>query len=136
MEVTGDPVADYFVLGWAYFRTGTQNPNLYRAMFLDGPVDADDLEMGIETFEHCISVARRCIEGGRFDAQDPEQAATQLWAFLHGVVSLQLAHLLPEDQALQCLSDGGLNLFKSFGDDPRSLGRSFARGRERIFASS
>src|SRR5688572_29989951 len=42
VEVTGDPVADYFVLGWAYFRNGTQDPNLYRAMFLDGPVDAED----------------------------------------------------------------------------------------------
>lgn len=135
VEATGDPVADYLVLGWAYFRTGTQNPNLYRAMFLDGPVDAVDLEMGIETFEQCISAARRCIEGGRFEAQDPVVIATQLWAVMHGIVSLQLAHLLPEEQALVCLSESGLNLFKALGDDPRALGRSFARARERIFAS-
>ena len=135
VEVTGDPVADYFVLGWAYFHMGTQNPNLYRAMFLDGPVDAEDLEMGIETFEQCIGAARRCIDGGRFTERDPVQVATQLWALMHGVVSLQLAHLLPEDQAVQCLSDGGNNLFKAFGDDPRALGRSFARGRERILGS-
>ena len=135
VEATGDPVADYFVLGWAYFRNGTQNPNLYRAMFLDGPIDAEDVGMGIETFEQCVSAVRRCIEAGRFDAQEPVVIATQLWALLHGIVSLVLAHFLPEDQALQCLGDGGINLFKAYGDDPRAVGRSFARGRERMLAS-
>jgi AcrR family transcriptional regulator len=135
VEVTGDPVADYFVLGWAYFRNGTQNPNLYRAMFLDGPVDAEDVGMGVETFEHCLRAAQRCIDAGRFDAQDPLAIATQLWALLHGIVSLVLSHFLQEDQALQCLGDGGVNLFKAYGDDPRAVGRSFTRGRERVLAS-
>jgi hypothetical protein len=108
---------------------------LYRAMFLDGPVDADDAALGIETFEQCITAAQRCIDGGRFDVTDAVSAATQLWALLHGIVSLQLSHLLPPDQALACLTDGGHNLFRAFGDDPRALGRSFARGRERILAT-
>ena len=61
--------------------------------------------------------------------------ATQIWALLHGIVSLVLAHFLPEDQALQCLGDGATNLFRAYGDDPGAVGRSFARSRERILAS-
>jgi AcrR family transcriptional regulator len=134
VERTGDPVADYFVLGWAYYRTGTEEPNLYRAMFLDGPVDAEDAGMGLETFQQCIDNAQRCLDGGRFTSGDALGIATQLWALLHGVVSLQLAHLLDPDAAITCLADGAHQLFRSYGDDPRALGRSFARGRERVLA--
>ena len=135
VDRTGDPVADYFVLGWAYYRSGTEDPNLYRAMFLDGPVDAEDAAMGLDTFQQCIDAAQRCIDAGRFASSDALGLATQLWALLHGIVSLQLAHLLPEDQALLSLAEGGRNLFRSFGDDPRALGRSVARSRERILGS-
>jgi AcrR family transcriptional regulator len=135
VEQTGDPVADYIVLGWAYYANGTQNPNLYRAMFMEGPVDAEDAVAGIDTFEQCIAAARRCIDGGRFTAEDPVQVATEAWAVLHGAVSLELAHLLPSTQAVACLTGASLNLFRAYGDDPRALGRSFARGRERILAS-
>ena len=135
VEHTGDPVADYVVLGWAYYRSGTAEPNLYRAMFLDGPVDAADAAMGIETFEQCITAAQRCLDGGRFTRGEAVGIATQLWALLHGIVSLQLSHLLSGEQALECLTDGGENLFRALGDDPRALGRSYKRGRERILAS-
>jgi AcrR family transcriptional regulator len=135
VEQTGDPVADYLVLGWAYYCNGTQNPNLYRAMFMDGPVDPADQHAGIETFEQCIAAARRCIEGARFAVDDPVQVATELWALLHGVVALELAHLLPAAQALESLSSATRHLFEAFGDDRRALGRSFAEGRERILAT-
>ena len=136
VEHTGDPIADYFVLGWAYYRSGTGEPNLYRAMFLDGPVDAEDAGMGLETFAYCIDAAQRCLDGGRFTSGgDALGIATQLWALLHGIVSLELSHLLPPPQALACLTDGAMHLFRAYGDDPRALGRSFARGRERILAS-
>ena len=135
VERTGDPVADYFVLGWAYYQSGTQEPNLYRAMFLDGPVDAEDAPVGLDTFAQCIDAAQRCIDAGRFTGSDALSIATQLWAMLHGVVSLQLAHLLPEDGALLSLAEGARKLFQAYGDDARALGRSFARGRERILGS-
>lgn len=135
VERTGDPVADYFVLGWAYYLSGTQEPNLYRAMFLDGPVDAEDAEVGLDTFAQCIDAAQRCIDAGRFTVTDSLDVATQLWALLHGVVSLQLSHLLVEEGALLSLAEGARNLFRAYGDDPRALGRSVTRSRERILGS-
>ena len=132
VEATGDPVADFLVLGWAYYTNGTTDPDLYRAMFMDGPVDARDAGAGLDTFEQCVAAAQRCIDGGRFDPADALDLATQAWAMLHGIVSLQLAHLLPADQASAALLASGHNLFRAFGDDPRSLGRSLARAQERI----
>jgi AcrR family transcriptional regulator len=135
VEETRDPVADYLVLGWAYYRTGTEEPNLYRAMFLDGPVDAEDAEMGIETFDQCMAGAQRCLDAHRFRGGDARTVATQMWALLHGIVSLQLSHLLDPNDALSCLIEGGGNLCKALGDDLRALERSGKKGQERILAS-
>ncbi|MGH8917144.1 MAG: TetR/AcrR family transcriptional regulator, partial [Actinomycetes bacterium] len=93
-ERTDDPLADLAALGWAYYASATASPNLYRAMFLEGPVDEADLETGLETFERLVAGVQRCIDAGRFADADATDLATQLWALEHGVVSLQLAHLL------------------------------------------
>jgi AcrR family transcriptional regulator len=132
VETTGDPVADYIVLGWAYYTNATTYPDLYRAMFMDGPVDAEDAGAGLETFAQCVAGVQRCLDGGRFDPADAVELATQTWALLHGIASLQLAHLLSREAALASLRDTALNLFRAFGDDPRALGRSWARAVERI----
>jgi AcrR family transcriptional regulator len=132
VEVTGDPVADYLVLGWAYYTNATTYPDLYRAMFMDGPVDAADADAGLDTFAQCVAGAQRCLDGGRFDRADAVDLATQAWALLHGVASLQLAHLLSTEEAVASLRSATLNLFTAFGDDPRSLGRSMERATKRI----
>jgi AcrR family transcriptional regulator len=133
-EVTasGDPVADLCVLGWAYYRNAMDNPNLYRAMFMEGPVDAADAEVGLETFAQLVTVVQRCIDAGRFSPADAVHLAVQVWATTHGLVTLELAHLLTEDQVLACLAAANRNLFYGFGDDPRAIGGSFARARERF----
>jgi hypothetical protein len=75
---------------------------------------------------------QRCVDAGRFSPADPVHLATQLWAITHGLVTLELAHLLSEDQVLACLAAAISNLLHGFGDDPRAIGRSFARARERM----
>jgi AcrR family transcriptional regulator len=132
VEATGDPVADLLVLGWAYYTNGTTHPDLYRAMFMDGPVDARDAGAGSDTFLQCVAGVQRCIDGGRFDRADSVDLATQVWAMLHGVVSLQLAHLLSADEAAAALRASARTMFVAFGDDPRSLGRSLARAELRL----
>jgi AcrR family transcriptional regulator len=132
VATSGDAVADLCVLGWAYYRNAMENPNLYRAMFMEGPVDAADAAVGLETFDQLVATVQRCIDAGRFSPADPVHLATQLWAVIHGLVTLELAHLLSEDQVLSCLAAASCNLFQGFGDDPRAIGRSFARGRERM----
>ena len=128
---TGDPVADVWALGLAYYGNAIENPNLYQAMFMDGPVDEGDARVGLETFGQLVAAVRRCIDAGRFDPADPVGLATQLWALVHGLVALQLAHLLPADQALPCLAAGARNLMSAFGDDPRAVGSSIARAADR-----
>lgn len=116
---TDDPLADLAALGWAYYASATASPNLYRAMFLEGPVDDQDLETGLETFERLVAGVQRCIDAGRFaDADaDATDVATQLWALEHGVVSLQLAHLLAPEQAVASLRSIGVNLLRAYRTD-------------------
>jgi AcrR family transcriptional regulator len=135
VAVTGDPVADLCVLGWVYYRNAVDNPNLYRAMFMEGPVDVTDAGVGLETFAQLVNTVHRCIDAGRFTPADPVHLAMQLWALNHGLVTLELAHLLSSDQVLPCLAASARNLLQAFGDDPRALGRSFSRAQERMVAT-
>jgi AcrR family transcriptional regulator len=130
VATTGDPVADVWSLGLAYYGNAIENPNLYQAMFMDGPVDAGDAGVGLETFGQLVTTVQRCIDAGRFDPADPRALATQLWALVHGLVTLQLARLLSTEQVLGCLDDGARHLVTAFGDDPRAFGRSLAHATD------
>ena len=71
VATTGDPVADVWALGVAYYGNAIQNPNLYQAMFMDGPVDEADADAGLETFGQLVTAVQRCIDAGRFEPQTP-----------------------------------------------------------------
>jgi len=114
VRTTDDPVADVGLLGVAYYSNAVDNPNLYRAMFMDGPVDEADAEVGLDTFDQLVTAVQRCIDAGRFEPDDAVEMATQLWAISHGVVTLQLAHLLSPERAQSCLIVGGEHLLASF----------------------
>jgi AcrR family transcriptional regulator len=128
---TGDPIADLCVLGWAYYRNAIENPNLYQAMFMDGPIDDADAGVGLDTFGQLVTTVQRGIDSGRLDPADPVGLATQLWALIHGLVTLELARLLSPDQVRACLDAGARNLITAFGDDPRAFGRSLTRATDR-----
>ena len=94
-----DPVADLAGLGLAYHQVAMSNPHLYRAMYMEQPLDpANAVEL-----------------------------ATQFWAFGHGVVALQLANLLSAEEALNCSASTLLNLFTAWGDDRDAARRSLTR---------
>jgi AcrR family transcriptional regulator len=131
VATTGDPIADLCVLGWAYYRNAIENPNLYQAMFMDGPIDDTDAGVGLDTFGQLVTTVQRGIDSGRLDPADPVGLATQLWALIHGLVTLELARLLSPDQVRACLDDGARNLITAFGDDPRAFGRSLTRATDR-----
>jgi AcrR family transcriptional regulator len=131
VAITGDPIADLYAMGSAYHSNAIENPNLYQAMFMDGPVDDADAGVGLETFDQLVTTVQRGIDAGRLDPADPVGLATQLWALVHGFVALELAHLLPPDRALACLDAGARNLITGFGDEPRAFGRSVARAVQR-----
>lgn len=132
---TRDPVADLTLLGAAYYFSATASPDLYRAMFLDGPVDESDVGTGLDTFMYLVKGMARCLELGRFPkagAAEPADLALELWAITHGLVSLQLANLLPADQVAEHISSAGRSLFLAWGDDPARLRASAAKARRRL----
>lgn len=136
---TEDPVADLSMLGLAYYSSAIASPNLYRAMFQDGPVDDADLGTGLDTFMSLVEGLERCRESGRIpDARpdDPGELAVELWALVHGLVSLHLAGMLPESGVLERLGSCARSMFLAWGDDPETFARSQAEVRRRITAES
>lgn len=131
VEETGDTVADLLALRDAYRRMAIGNPNLYRAMFMDGWVDEEDAGAGLETYEPLLHHVSRCIAAGRFDDAVPHELARQIWATLHGFVSLQIVGMMPPDDATAGLDSSSRNLFVAFGDSPAAVARSANRARSR-----
>jgi AcrR family transcriptional regulator len=125
VERTDDPVADLIVSGFAYYTNAVTNPNLYRAMFMDGPRDDKDSEIGLDTFETLVVLVARCIDEGRFDPAEPRDLATTIWAMAHGVISLELAGMLPDENAVQTLRSGARSLLLAFGDALPAIERSY-----------
>ena len=132
---TDDPVADVAASGGAYVFNALANPHLYRFMFME-PIDVPD-EVGESTFETLVTGVERAIQAGRFDKADPYGLATQLWSMAHGIVTLHLAGLFTLEEAIECLTEMGKNLFVGFGDDraaaERSIGAAEARFSEIAF---
>ena len=137
--VTRDPVADLAALGWAYCFNAVANPQIYRAVFLEAPIDSDDEAIGRAAVQQPIDTVARCIEAGRFRPADPESLGIQLWVASHGMVTGLLTHLLTLDEVTEHFSAMGRNLFVGFGDDPKKAQRSIERAqrhmRERAPAS-
>jgi AcrR family transcriptional regulator len=128
---TGDPVADLGRLGWAYHDNALENPNLYRAMFMDHPEPAGD-GIGLDTFEQLVAGVDRCLVAGRFAPADPYGLALQLWSMAHGIMALQLSGLLDSVLAVNTIDAGWRSLCIAFGDDPRATDRSLTRARRLV----
>jgi AcrR family transcriptional regulator len=126
-----DPVADLAGLGLAYYQLAMSNPHLYRAMYMEQPLDAADAAAGSETFNVLVAAMQRCIDSERFDADDARELATQFWAVGHGAITLQMAQLLLPEEALNCLRGTVLNLFIAYGDDRDAARRSLTRAGRR-----
>ena len=125
-ERTDDPVADVTKQGWAYCRNAMANPNMYRVMFMEAPVDDSDAEIGLSTFQTLVDEVKRCVDAGRFEG-DAFDLASQLWASTHGVVALHLAGMLDATQVDRMTAALARALYVSFGDDPSEADASFTR---------
>jgi AcrR family transcriptional regulator len=132
VPATRDPVADLTALGWAYCFNAVANPHLYRAIFLEAPIDDAEATVGRSTFEQLIATVARCIEAGRFQPADPESLAVQLWTAGHGMICAVLAHVLSIEQVIVHFSAMARNLYVGFGDHPDTALRSIKRARQRM----
>lgn len=124
-----DPVEDLTVLGWAYHRSATTSPHLYRVMFMEQPLDELDAGVGRDTLDVLLRAVNRCITSGRFHPADPAELAAQLWAVAHGLVALRLARIISARQASDQLLAAVESLYRGYGDDPRAAASSVAAAR-------
>ncbi|MEE6280290.1 TetR/AcrR family transcriptional regulator [Georgenia sunbinii] len=100
VPLSTDPGADLLALGVAYRQNALANPHFYRVMFAGGhPGDSAD-EPGVPpvarpTFGVLRDAVARLPREGAGAGSDPTDVALGLWALVHGLVSLELAGLLP-----------------------------------------
>jgi AcrR family transcriptional regulator len=141
VDVTGDPVADLLVLGWAYHRNATTNRDLYRVMFMErtgddcadaGATAEPERRAEAATFMMLVDGVARCLAAGRFRDAEALPLATQLWAAEHGVVSLEIAGILDAEEAAANLEALRVNLLVGFGDDPTRIALSATRAHPRM----
>ncbi|MFE5338492.1 TetR/AcrR family transcriptional regulator [Isoptericola sp. NPDC056573] len=94
---TDDPVADLRALGVAYRRSALADPHFYRTMFDRAVRPGADAPPATEqpTFRVLLAASARVLGVGPSDA---EPVAVGLWGLVHGLVSLELAGLLPGDE--------------------------------------
>lgn len=90
---TDKPLFDLVRLGRAYRQYALAEPNLYEVMFgrsisLFEPSE-EDLEMAADTFTVLVDCVRRCVEAGDLSCV-PVEGAWQIWAGVHGAMSLEL----------------------------------------------
>lgn len=95
---TPDPLADLFALGLAYRDNAVANPHFYRVMFAPGTARGSHDTLAEPTFLALRDAAARVLDvaGGPGPA---EELALRLWGLAHGLVSLELAGLMPGDEA-------------------------------------
>ncbi|MCK9795590.1 TetR/AcrR family transcriptional regulator [Isoptericola sp. 4D.3] len=95
---TDDPADDLRALGVAYRRSALADPHFYRAMFDRAVRPGDDAPPAVR--QPTFLVLRDAV--ARVLRTAPEQAepfAIGLWGLVHGLVSLELAGLLPGEEA-------------------------------------
>lgn len=95
IDATDQPLTDLFNLGLAYREWALANPQTYPVMF--GHRDDDTPEAILErtrsTVELLLQGVQRCLDAGLLEGT-PRRIATQLWASVHGYVTLELDGLL------------------------------------------
>ena len=91
------PLERFRASGRAYFDFALEHPRDYALMFmtpckdlgLDAVSEQTRSKMGA-TFVFLIDRVKECIEAGVFARHDPEHAALNVWAEVHGLASLRL----------------------------------------------
>ena len=130
VPVTDDPIADLFVLALTCRRVARENPHLYDLMFglstraTYRPLTDSDVRLSGRSpafrgvYAHITDACARLVSSGRVRQQEPEGIAAQLWSFVHGFVSLELAEHFVEfdDPVREVMLPMGVNLAVGLGD--------------------
>jgi AcrR family transcriptional regulator len=130
VPVTEDPIADLFAMALTCRRQARENPHLYDLMFglstraTYRPLPDTDRRLSghspafREAHAHVTAACERLVHSGRVERQEPEAIAAQLWSYVHGYITLELAeHFVEFDDAVaQVLLQMGVNFSVGLGD--------------------
>jgi len=133
VPVTHDPIADLFSMALTCRRVARENPHLYDLMFglstraTYRPLPDSDVRLSGRSpafpgaYSHVIEACTRLVDSGRILRQDPVIVAAQLWSFVHGYISLELAEHFAEfdNPVAQVLLPMGVNIAVGLGDTRR-----------------
>jgi hypothetical protein len=113
-------------------RVARENPHLYDLMFglstrraTYRPLSDSDVRSSgrspafLGAYVHLAEACARLVSSGRVGRQEPEAVAAQLWSYVHGCITLELADHFAEfdDPVAQVLLPMGVNLVVGLGDD-------------------
>lgn len=97
------PLERLVAAGQAYLDFAIANPRDYDLMFLrTAGWDLKGAPLGwrdAATFRFLVDRVAECKASGLLESGDTEMAAFSIWALVHGMVSLYLAHKLQADEA-------------------------------------
>ncbi len=95
LEGVDDPVDRIEVMARAYVRFAVDHPEEYRVIFMQSSKhhdeNIDELQM-VACFGMLIEAVQTCIDSGRFVVADAGLVAISMWATVHGLASLWIAH--------------------------------------------
>ncbi|SDM43462.1 transcriptional regulator, TetR family [Streptomyces sp. cf386] len=142
VPVTEDPVADLFAMALTCRRQARENPHLYDLMFglstraTYRPLPDTDRRMSghspafREAHAHVTAACERLVRTGRIERQEPGAIAAQLWSYVHGYITLELAeHFVEFDDAVaQVLVPMGVNFTVGLGGERERAEASHAAG--------
>ncbi|PXW97168.1 TetR/AcrR family transcriptional regulator [Mycolicibacterium moriokaense] len=149
LPVTDDPIADLAVQGLTCRRVARENPHLYDLMFgLSTRGSYRPLQAACSgasgqapafraAYAHVAEACGRLVNSGRVRQQDPDGIAAQLWSFVHGFITLELAETFTgfDDPVTQVLLPLGVNVSVGLGDT-RERAEASHQAAARIFAST
>jgi AcrR family transcriptional regulator len=130
LPVTDDPIADLAVQALTCRRIARENPHLYDLMFglstrgSYRPQHAESASASGQSpafraaYAHVAEACVRLVTSGRVGQHDPDGIAAQLWSFVHGFITLELAETFVgfDDPVRQVLLPLGVNVSVGLGD--------------------
>ena len=148
VEQTGDPVADFFVMGSRYREFALANPQRYQMMFgTSSPPSlagyrTDLTETGNPTdrpewtasFEALRKMVRRMIAAGRIRDDGESMISGRIWSIIHGAVMLEIAGFFGREGhgITEILAPLFVDVLDGMGDDRERTNESLAAAVTRI----
>ncbi|MEO8815443.1 MAG: TetR/AcrR family transcriptional regulator [Mycobacterium sp.] len=134
---TDDPMADFFMMGYAYREFALTSPQRYRLMFglaspqlFRGPTT--EMPVATAAFNQLATAVQRIVASGRIRADDDVvDLAGRAWSMIHGIVLLEIVGALGhDDHALtHILGPMTVDLFVGMGDARQNAEGSLRRAR-------